>query len=352
MIFARWTPARSVEQLAAALAAGDGPRSERAFAALLKAAGRARPAELAAAGPALAGLLPSLPPEPRGLAAVLVGACVESGADPAACAGPVLTGLAGTLREAVRFSVLWSAVSSDDPPEFSFEEADGPGRADAATTALGGPEAPGVRAAVAARGTLDSWERAAVAVLAHPAGRAAVPDRAALLADVDALGGADRLRCLQYALLVLDDEPLVVLHRPTGRGFALRMSGVGDTFQLHTLLADVLINGGHLAGTGPTAQAAALCRTDNVAPERRPTTTGSFNLCGPDGTWIWNEGTPQDIPVVDGVRLLVLDPPPYVRHWPAGRFFPGMAADLVLERVLTPDEARARLDRTAPAERC
>ncbi|WP_407914448.1 hypothetical protein [Kitasatospora sp. NE20-6] len=340
MIFARWTPARSVEQLAAALAAQDGPRSERAFASLLKAAGRARPAELAAAGPALAGLLPLLPPEPRGLAAVLVGACVESGADPAACAGPVLAGLAEALREAVRFTVLWSAVSTD-----------GPRRADAAAAALGGPEAPGVRAAVAARGTLDSWERAAVAVLAHRAGRAAVPDRVALLADVEALGGADRLRCLQYALLVLDDEPLVVLHRPTGRGFALRMSGIGDTFQLHTLLADVLINGGHLAGPGPTAQAAALCRTGNVAPEHRPLTAGSFNLCGPDGTWIWNEGTPQDIPVVDGVRLLVLDPPPYVRHWPAGRFFPGMAADLVLERVLTPGEVRARLDRITPAER-
>ncbi|GAA2488272.1 hypothetical protein GCM10023100_08590 [Actinocorallia cavernae] len=65
-------------------------------------------------------------------------------------------------------------------------------------------------------------------------------------------------------------------------------------------------------------------------------TTGSFNLVSPTGEWVWNEGTPADIPVVDGARLLVLDPPPYQRSWPAGRFFPHMSGDLVLERVLGP----------------
>ncbi len=68
-------------------------------------------------------------------------------------------------------------------------------------------------------------------------------------------------------------------------------------------------------------------------------TTGSFNLVTPSGAWVWNEGTPSDIPVVDGVRLLVLDPPPYERSWPAGRFFPHMTGDLVLERVLGEEEA-------------
>ncbi|MFC7868074.1 hypothetical protein ACFU5B_30195 [Streptomyces murinus] len=71
-------------------------------------------------------------------------------------------------------------------------------------------------------------------------------------------------------------------------------------------------------------------------------TTGSFNLVSPTGEGVWNEGTPADIPVVDGARLLVLDPPPYQRSRPAGRLFPHMSGDLVLERVLAPGAA-ARL---------
>jgi Phosphotransferase enzyme family. len=70
---------------------------------------------------------------------------------------------------------------------------------------------------------------------------------------------------------------------------------------------------------------------------------GTFDLATPDGAWIWNEGTPGDIPPIDGVCLLVLDPRPYERHWPAGRFFPGIRADLVLDRVLSPQQTQAFL---------
>jgi hypothetical protein len=50
------------------------------------------------------------------------------------------------------------------------------------------------------------------------------------------------------------------------------------------------------------------------------------------------------------VRLLVLDPPPYERGWPAGRFFPGMTGALVLERVLDERETRGWLEHCAPAK--
>ena len=40
--------------------------------------------------------------------------------------------------------------------------------------------------------------------------------------------------------LVLDDEPLIVLDPDSGCGFQLTMSGIGDNYQLHTLLADRL----------------------------------------------------------------------------------------------------------------
>jgi len=45
---------------------------------------------------------------------------------------------------------------------------------------------------------------------------------------------------LHGLLLVLDDEELIVLHRPTGRGYRVTMSGIGDNFQLHILLAATL----------------------------------------------------------------------------------------------------------------
>ncbi|WP_443059396.1 hypothetical protein [Streptomyces sp. NBC_00435] len=89
-----------------------------------------------------------------------------------------------------------------------------------------------------------------------------------------------------------------------------------------------------------------MCRD---TPEQGPT-TGAFNLVGADGGWIFNEGPPSDIQVVDGVRPLVLDPPPYRRGWPAGCFFPGMHGDLVLERVPYARESAGWLTTVAPAK--
>jgi hypothetical protein len=71
------------------------------------------------------------------------------------------------------------------------------------------------------------------------------------------------------------------------------------------------------------------------------TATGFFELLAPDGTRIWNEGLPDDIPVVEGRRLLVLDEPMYQRGWNADRFFPLLPGTAELTRVLTADETRA-----------
>ncbi|MFE5938782.1 hypothetical protein ACFQ69_25890 [Streptomyces sp. NPDC056470] len=48
---------------------------------------------------------------------------------------------------------------------------------------------------------------------------------------------------------------------------------------------------------------------------------------------------------------VVLDPPPYERSWPAGRFFPGMTGELVLERVLPATEAAGLLVQVAESVR-
>ncbi|MFD8791322.1 hypothetical protein [Streptomyces vinaceus] len=54
---------------------------------------------------------------------------------------------------------------------------------------------------------------------------------------------------------------------------------------------------------------------------------------------------------MDGVRLVVLDPPAYRRSWPAGRFFPGMTGELVYDRALEPEESAALLARIAEPAR-
>ncbi|MFF7277986.1 hypothetical protein [Streptomyces griseorubiginosus] len=341
MIFGRRGRERFLEAvtgLEAAVRERDGQAAQHAIQQMYGGFDEAADHELLAAGPRLAALLPEMPDGPRAMTAVAVGACVERGADATQCAGYVFDGLAGALGAAGEFCERWEATGGGDLPDHDSRD----------------PE-PEVlervgQAATAGWWLLPRWEMATVAMLNRPEVRTGLGSglRTRLLEALRAvqeLSGHD-FKCLHYALLVLDDEPLVALHRPTGTGYALRMTGIGDNFQLHTLLADALVGGGHVPGHAPSAQETAVCRD---APGQVPT-TGSFNLVTPDGDWVWNEGTPSDIPVVDGVRLLVLDPPPYQRGWPAGRFFPGMTGALVLERVLDQNETRGWLERCAPAK--
>ncbi|MFI6951837.1 hypothetical protein ACIBJI_00045 [Nocardia sp. NPDC050408] len=298
----------------------------------------ATPEEMAQGGKRLADVLTDVPPGPRANIAVLIGACVEGGADPVVCAPSVLANLAESLDSATGFAQQWATADVGEAPDPEHVELD-----PELFEYFGfGP--------TLSWWTLADWNRAALAMLSHKevrqkfghSGREIIRERHDALGEI-----SDRWdKCLGYALSVLDDEPVIVLHRETNTGYAMRMTGIGDNFQLHTLLADALIGGGHIPGEAPSAEAVAMCRDVPGMVH----TTGSFNLVAPDGSWIWNEGTPSDIPVVDGTHLLVLDPPPYQRSWPAGRFFPNMVGDLTLERVLAPDETAAWFERVSPAK--
>jgi hypothetical protein len=340
MMFGRKGEGRFLEAVAGfetAIRARDGQRSEHAMQEIQQRYGDAGDEDFVQAGPRLAALLADVPPGPRALVAVLTGACVERGADAGVCAPYVFDGLAEALGAAGEFCERWAATGGGDLPDPDGDLID-----DTLAERVG-------HEAVVGWVTLPQWEMASVAMLSHGPVRTRLGERRArLLAALRPVQEATDhgFKCLHYALLVLDDEPLVVLHRPTGTGYAMRMSGLGDNFQLHTLLAGVLIGAGHVPGDAPSAQEVAVCRD---APGQVPT-TGAFNLVTPGGDWVWNEGTPSDIPVVDGVRLLVLDPPPYQRGWPAGRFFPRMTGDLVLDRVLDEAETRGWLEHCAPAK--
>ncbi|MFD8703739.1 hypothetical protein ACFV1W_14110 [Kitasatospora sp. NPDC059648] len=338
----------AVAELEAVVAAGDDERFGPALGLVGGLFGPAGPADRRAAGPRLAALLPDAPPFPRAHLAMAVGACVESGADPVACAGPVLAGLRGALTGARRLVEGWARTGGGPLPD---REQDDPAEAH---TRIESPEhldAWNAHLAVVGWWTLHLWQQAAWAVYAHASVRADARTSGVtevLLELFDRYEGEQHdFKGLTHLALTLDDEPLLVLDRPTGTGYLLRMSGLSDTFQLHTLLADVLIGGGHLPGDPQDPEVVALARTEFL-DGRRLIATGAFNLVAPDGSWLWNEGTPSDIPVVDGVRTLVLEPLPYERSWSAGRFIQEVPGDLRLERVLDPAEAAHRLSRTVP----
>nr|WSW71107.1 hypothetical protein OG461_35730 [Streptomyces sp. NBC_00995] len=340
--------AARVSELEEAVAARDGDRTERAFTAVINAVQTASDAECAGAGPRLAALLPEFPPTgPRPMLAMAAGFCVERGADPADCAEPVLAGVHQDLLDALEFARRWTAqgAAEDELPEPDEKILD-----DALAARLGCDEFEATRLALAWC-SVEEWQPPALAVLCRsPEVRRR--HASALLSACRALEALRRhdLKCLSYALAVLDDEPVIVLHRPGGAGFEVRIGGIGDNFQLHTLLAHVLVGGGHVSGTAPSAQSVRLATEPGPATGGgRAVATGAFDLRAPDGTPIWNEGLPDDIPLVEGRRLLVLDEPSYERNWNADRFFPHLPGTAALIRVLGADETRTWFARTSCA---
>ncbi|MFE7332256.1 hypothetical protein ACFU8W_46845 [Streptomyces sp. NPDC057565] len=336
-----------VSELEEAVAARDGDRTGRAFTAVMNGVQPASDAERVLAGPRLAALLPAFPPTgPRPMLAMAAGFCVERGADPAACAEPILGGVHRDLLDALEFARRWTATGAaeDELPEPDEKIID-----DALLARLGGDTYEATRLALAWC-SVEEWQPPALAVLCRSA-KVRHRHASAILPACRDLAALERhdLKCLAYALAVLDDEPLMVLHRPTGTGFEVRIGGIGDNFQLHTLLAHVLVGGGHVPGSMPSAESVRLATDPEPAQGRTQTVaTGAFELLAPDGKRIWNEGLPDDIPVVEGCRLLVLDEPTYQRSWNADRFFPQLPGTAELTRVLTTDESRTWFARTSP----
>lgn len=297
-------------------------------------------AECVLAGPRLAALLPAFPPTgPRPTLAMAAGFCVERGADPAACAEPILGGVHQDLLDALEFARRWTSTGA---AENELPEPDEKIIDDGLLARLGGDRHEAARLALAWC-SVEEWQPPSLAVLCRSTEvrRRHASEVLPACRDLAALERHD-LKCLAHALAVLDDEPLVVLHKPTGTGFEVSIGGIGDNFQLHTLLAHVLVGGGQVPGTAPSAAGVRLATDPRPAQGRTQTiTTGTFELLTGDGERIWNEGLPGDIPVVEGRRLLVLDEPTYQRSWNADRFFPHLPGTAELTRVLTADETRA-----------
>jgi hypothetical protein len=201
--------------------------------------------------------------------------------------------------------------------------------------------------------TGNSWVQPVLYLSQRKDVRAILPERARLLAATEAV--AEQLNAAHWLhglLLVLDDEELLVLHRLTGRGYRVTISGVGDNFQLHTLLAANLIGDesrGMIPGQPPAPAEIAAASDGEVTPPDG--IKGNFNLVDAYGAWIWNEGRPADIPRLEGTRVVVIDPPPYERAWNAGRAYPLMRPAVTVDEILPTAEAARWLSMVKPPVR-
>lgn len=302
----------------------------------------------------LADVLPTAPVDCAGVVALACGALVEHGGDPKRPLDALLGRLPEVLAGAAAFADACRARA----------EADG----DDAIERYGDEVAKTMPAETVAWGALDLFASAVIAVLARSsdARRRARPEllkRARAVADLH-----ERAKFLAEMLRVLDDEILLVLHPESGRGWKVRVAGISDNFQLHTLLADALIGDpekGLLAGRRPDPRVAAAARDGAVDPSAA-LAEGAFDLMSwqalrPDRTLtagqegsthgIRSEGVPDDIEKFEGVRVVLLGPPPYHRTWDAGRRFEDMPASLTVVEALTPAAADGLLGRIASAPR-
>lgn len=166
---------------------------------------------------------------------------------------------------------------------------------------------------------------------------------------------------LSILLDVLHEEPLLVLEPATRSGFRGTMSGIADNFQLQMFLMELLQPQGFFAKMlSPSFPDALSQLIRGHGPQQLDAPVhGRWNMYaytafetgqlpdGMDGTehWIWNEGSPRDIPVFEGYRVVLLGPQTYPRSWNACRLFPKLDADIAIEQLFAKSEVQDWLQR-------
>lgn len=315
---------------------------------LMQASQTAAPAEMDAALPRLAEGIAQAPPNLGGFLAIVSGAWIEDGADPAPVGPAVVQRITEVTAAALAFANAWEEATGGEPP---------PDMEGQPSQQVFGTVAPalgdGAVAAMMAWFALPKYALAGCTVLQMaPLVRASLDDRDVRVRVAGQaaphLGQMEHYRAL---LRVLDGERLLVLDRATGKGWTVAISGIGDNFQLHTLLGGALIGRpGGLTGERPAPEILA-CFLNADVPPGPPVVSSPWNLVDVHGEWIWNEGVPADIPAVNGTRVVVIDPPSYQRTFPAGRRFPLMPATLRIEGMHLPEDLGDWWPHVKPATR-
>lgn len=171
---------------------------------------------------------------------------------------------------------------------------------------------------------------------------------------------------LKMMLTVLDNEPIVVIEPSTSLGIQGRISGIVDNFQLNTILMDVFPKQGWFARRRVSRRVADIAR-GNGPQQSHHMVSSTWNLYtwkaiesnlnlpesgdySASTHWIWNEGTPADIPVFDQHRVILLGPPTYKRVWQSLRIFANLPGNLEVVRKLTKVEVNNWLKRLFDAK--
>ena len=280
---------------------------------------------------------------------VVAGALVEMGTNPGPTGVQVLNRLRTMGKGAVVFLRAWKRTSQAPPPDPDTVTAE----AEARVTGELGPDAP---SATMCWWTIRRHGLAAKTMLSESNVRSHLRSDPSLHAELVAITNQlstlltefDQVRAL---LRMSEASSALVMDRHSKRAFRVLFDGIGDNFQLHTLLADALIgpNGQGLTGEPPDPRWVTSFRDGPVDPGAQ-TVRGWWNLVAHDGTWVWNEGMPAEIPTIDGEHVLVLDEQPYPRSWNAGRRHPHVRGWLEVESELTREEAALWWKRVAPTE--
>lgn len=288
-------------------------------------------------------------------AALLAGAFVEWGGSPLPLAEALPGWAAYKMRLYALFQDVWPRVSGGQPfPDQENLSAMHPAMA-TMTAAAERARLPvtGIDQIVASWFDLEDWLKLMTTLMARRQFRAAMAGRDEVRDSAAAIAGKVQSADWVYGLsVVLDGEPLVALDHASRRGFHLTMSGVGDNFQLHTLLADRLAGHGQQGpfGLEPPKPAWVAAATD--APPLLPLTDPilrRFRLFDGLGYYVFPEGRPVDIAPLGGTRVVVLHAPLGRYGWSGGRTYQHMTPTLTLDRFMEPAEAASWLARVLPA---
>ena len=203
---------------------------------------------------------------------------------------------------------------------------------------------------------LEQWTLATVAAVSRSARlRARAAENAELL-ELTAKLRHSTAGWLYDLFRTETDAPWLVLCPTEMRGFMLRVDGVSSNFNLHETVSDVLIHAG-IPGTGNPPDVIAYLRGEIERPSAK-SCVGSFNFYDyraasvdiTDGHavdtdhWVWNEGSTSDVPTWNGEKILIAGPAAYERSWNLSRRFSALPVSATLERELSPEEFRSKLD--------
>ena len=309
------------------------------------------------------------------LVAVMCGAFIESGANPDLIAPQLINAYREAAVQAKEFVVqccVLGCIDDDLAAVVAAEPQDGGDETGQQDIVQASVEKYGPSVAAAHPVAAQAWESMGYFGMAGNA----VLSRSA---KARSLGARDEQFCAllrfladiapnaiySYRLLgVLDNEEIVVLHKETSQGFRVRISGIEDNSQLHTLLGSIVNGPDGFPFPVPTEKEIAVAR--HLQDEDGVGFSGVFNMVNwtkfaanaaaedEEGSlsqlsqsWIWNEGSPIDIIPFEGTRVIVVEEAPYKRQWGVGVMFPDLEPEITLIERLDPAEVQRWFERFA-----